>query len=155
MEALPFDKYVVKVDGSRKLTTRNRRFLKFFRPISTSVTCTPSPYDEEVNTSEPINTDPVCTRNDTTGGQVHFASAPDRHPSETHVEDSNEKDDVNDGSVDDSQDVHDGDEEVKSRVTASPDAQRRTPLALRRLYTYNTDGVKQAMKNPAGRRGRK
>ena len=134
MEVLPFDQYAVKVDGSRKLTTRNRRFLRFFRPISTSVTCTPSPYDE-VYTSEPIKTDPVCTRSGITGGQVHLASAPDRHPSETHVEDSNEKDDVNDESVDDNQDVHGGDEEFKSRVTASPDAQRRTPLALRRLYS--------------------
>merc|ERR1712015_83117 len=35
MEVLPYDKYVVQVDGSRRLTTRNRRFLKLYSPMVT------------------------------------------------------------------------------------------------------------------------
>ena len=34
MEALPFDQYTVKMDGSGRLTTRNRKFLRAYTPAS-------------------------------------------------------------------------------------------------------------------------
>lgn len=36
-EVLPFDKYTVKVDGSWRVTQRNRRFLKAYTPAATSI----------------------------------------------------------------------------------------------------------------------
>ena len=52
MEVHPHDQYLVKVDGSRALTCRNRQFLKKFVPWSTQIPCrdaVPSPifYDDE------------------------------------------------------------------------------------------------------------
>ena len=37
VEVLPHDKYVIKVDGSNRLTTRNRRFLRLFKNASTTI----------------------------------------------------------------------------------------------------------------------
>ena len=38
MEVLPFDQYRLKVDGSSRLTIRNRRFLRKYIPFSTNIT---------------------------------------------------------------------------------------------------------------------
>ena len=43
VEALGHDKYHVKVDGSGRLTMRNRKFLRSFIPASTEITRTPPP----------------------------------------------------------------------------------------------------------------
>ena len=37
MEVLPHDQFVVRIDGSRRLTRRNRRFLRMYKPVSTSI----------------------------------------------------------------------------------------------------------------------
>ena len=37
MEVLPHDQLAVTIDGSRRLTRRNRRFLSLYNPISTSI----------------------------------------------------------------------------------------------------------------------
>ena len=37
MEVLPDDQFVVRIDGSRRLTRRNRRFLRLYNPTSTSI----------------------------------------------------------------------------------------------------------------------
>ena len=37
IEVLPHDQYVVRVDGSRRLTQRNRKFLRMYNPASTSI----------------------------------------------------------------------------------------------------------------------
>ena len=37
MEALPYDQYSVRVDGSGRLTRRNRRFLKAYKPAQLTV----------------------------------------------------------------------------------------------------------------------
>ena len=42
VEAAGHDQYVIKVDGSGRLTKRNRRFLRVFRPASMTVECAPS-----------------------------------------------------------------------------------------------------------------
>jgi len=42
MEVLPHDQYVVRVDGSRRLTRRNRKFLRMYNPASTSIEAKPS-----------------------------------------------------------------------------------------------------------------
>ena len=37
MEVLPHDKFVVRIDGSRRLTRRDRRFLRLYNPVSTNI----------------------------------------------------------------------------------------------------------------------
>ena len=37
MEMLPYDQFVDRIDGSRKLNRRNWRFLKLYNPMSTSI----------------------------------------------------------------------------------------------------------------------
>ena len=37
MEVLPHDQFVVRIDGSRRLTRRNRKFLRMYNPASTSI----------------------------------------------------------------------------------------------------------------------
>ena len=44
VEVLPHHQYMVKIDGSGRLTRRNRRFLRRFEPASTEINC-PPPYD--------------------------------------------------------------------------------------------------------------
>ena len=41
MEILPHDQYTVRIDGSRRLTRRNRRFLRSYHPASTSINARP------------------------------------------------------------------------------------------------------------------
>ena len=47
VEILPFDSYLVKVDGSRKVTKRNRRFLRVFKPFN------PTKCNSEVTEDQP------------------------------------------------------------------------------------------------------
>ena len=37
MEVLPHDRFVVSTDGSQTITWRNRRFLRMYNPVSTSI----------------------------------------------------------------------------------------------------------------------
>ena len=37
MEVLPHDQLVVRIDGLRRLTRRNRKFLRMYNPASTSI----------------------------------------------------------------------------------------------------------------------
>ena len=37
MEVIPHDQFIVRIDGSRRLTRRNKRFLRLYNPISTSI----------------------------------------------------------------------------------------------------------------------
>ena len=37
MEVLPHDQFVVRIDGSRRLTRKSRRFLRVYNPVSTSI----------------------------------------------------------------------------------------------------------------------
>ena len=37
MEVLPHDQFVVRIDGSRRLTRRNRKFLRMYKLASTSI----------------------------------------------------------------------------------------------------------------------
>ena len=46
MEILPFDQYIVKVNGSNRLTKRNRRFLRVYEPAF-PVTADFKPIDDE------------------------------------------------------------------------------------------------------------
>ena len=62
VEVLDHDSYVVKVDGSGRLTRRNRRFLRKFQPVSP---CIPSPPQRSQSTGlPPISTPEVPAQAD-------------------------------------------------------------------------------------------
>ena len=135
METLPYDKYVVKVDGSRRVTSRNRRYLKLFKPISTSITYDRSHSDQHDESASSgmrkiADHDPVT--NDTgVGGSADHA--------EPVILASDEP--ATSGNPAESHSPH-----------VSPQPVTKTPLALRRLRNHNEDGIKQLPTNPFGRR---
>ena len=60
VEALPHNQYTIKIDGSGRLSKRNRRFLRFFKPASSVVTDSPrasSFTDSSLRNPVPNNSD--------------------------------------------------------------------------------------------------
>ena len=145
MEVLPHHKYRLKVDGSRRLTIRNRRFLK---PHNPSPNHMEDPCTSQYNLPllKAVDDDPVGT----------FAGDDEvREETTSHEE---VRDPV--GTLDDDEDnrfsstpLHvDSDSGISPPTDASEDSRSRLPLALRRLQDHNKPGIKQATRNPAGRR---
>ena len=118
MEVLPqLDQFVVRIDGSRRLTRRNRRFLRLYNPISTS--------------------------NDT---KAFYGWRRDQPSSEEDNESHQSSDsfsmflhDLNDARTDET-DEADGDhnnvEEEHTTAVVVP-IKNKVPLALRRLKDFN------------------
>ena len=63
VECSGHDQYVVKVDGSGRLTTRNRRFVRTFCPVSTSLPA-PTPAREVPAADTPKPASPLASRPD-------------------------------------------------------------------------------------------
>ena len=57
----PYDQYLVKVDGSGRLTTRNRRFLRKFLPASLTVSNKPQHRSILQHFGHPCDTVPLTT----------------------------------------------------------------------------------------------
>ena len=133
METLPFDKYVVKVDGSRRVTSRNRRYLRLFKPISTST-----------QRNEPhIRCEQYKGHGAVPADSVLEDKRSDDHP-----------DPMPSSVIPDYVIPEDPGPRTSSRDLESPGVPTpsKTPLAMRRLRTQ-LDGVKHVMANPLGRRG--
>ena len=144
MEVLPHHKYRIKVDGSRRLTIRNRRFLKPYSPSSNQVEDpSTSPYD-----LPNLDRDTNVTIDYDKEGQ-------DMSPRENCPPFSPARTDDDNGvpllplNRDDRGTVI-----PPTPNDSADDSKRRLPLMLRRLQDHIKPGIKQAMKNPAGRRAR-
>ena len=61
VDAKPYDQYLVKVDGSGRLTTRNRRFLRTFLPASLTVSNKPQHRSIPQHFGHPCDTVPLTT----------------------------------------------------------------------------------------------
>ena len=61
VDAKPYDQYLVKVDGSGRLTTRNRRFLRTFLPASLTVSNKPQQHSIPQHFGHPCDTVPLTT----------------------------------------------------------------------------------------------
>jgi hypothetical protein len=79
MEVLPFDQYTIRIDGSHRLTKRNRRFLRSFQPATTTISqhqpqSTQYPQEAIVNQTNPSvvveQPNPTTLRPVTSGGRV-------------------------------------------------------------------------------------
>ena len=59
VDAKPYDQYLVKVDGSGRLTTRNRRFLRTFLPASLTISNNPQQRSLAPHFRQPCDTVPL------------------------------------------------------------------------------------------------
>ena len=137
VEVLPHNKYLIKIDGSGRLTARNRRFLRLYKPPSTFLDSVPS--IEEL-------------------GSCNDADMPDEHEFSfraPQVPAGNDggvdcRDDLTSGVVDlnDNSDVGgsppaENPIDSSESTSATLDTGSRLPLAVRRLQRHNNPGMKE------------
>ena len=149
MEAKPFGKYCIRVDGSRKVTTRNRRFLKLFHPISTTITPQPHPFYHDQD--DPGSTVPAVPNIPLREWNEDVLEDPEDSNHDNNVDPSGAVDlDRELGSANPEDDQNDDARTtvVKPEFRISP----KIPLALRRLREHNKHGVKQFINNSDGQR---
>ena len=161
MEALAYDQYLVRVDGSGRLTRRNRRFLRAFKPVSLSIT-TPqplphaqwkedpdtqrtntTPHDKCTATESPLNDPgahdiPMVSERSIIDDDVHNHSDPNISMDNTLPETST----VQSRHTASRQRSRSG--ELTLPVATSTKSKRR-PLALRQLDDYNAPGLKETI----------
>ena len=139
MKVLPYDKYEIVVDGSRRLTTRNRRFLKLYTPVSEGTVVM---YPEDGVRGD-RDTDVDLSR--------QFSNDDDVCPDQNMVL---EPDPIDEETTDVPGSSGVVPEATESAEAMSPPSSnpKKVPLALRRLREHNQDGVKQLMRNPSSRR---
>ena len=139
VDVLPYNKYVIKVDGSGRLTTRNRRFLRLYKPSSTLIL---DPLVKESTSTKPRN--------------VQSNQPNDRDPrpyvDENPAANCNDESITvcNDGpSVDAQEGPHNEsvNDESSPRLAGDPaepaDPMKRDPLAVRRLKTHIPPGLRE------------
>ena len=126
MEALPFDQYIVQLDGSRRLTTRNRKFLRGYTPAV--VTTEPCPMRTSIEPAAIVSPCDSPALDDTTkpDGSGCKATFPDDN--NEYVADTT----PNNGTV---VSIH------EPPTTSRTD--RPVPRALSRLQDYNSPGIKE------------
>ena len=120
MEMLPHDQFVVRIDGSRRLTRRNRRFLRMYNPASTSI---------EAKASHDWRSNLPSSQECNVGHQ-----RPDSSVKVT--EDSNS---ANTGETSEVEVDYEAIEEEYIPATIVP-TKNKVPLALRRLKDFNAPG---------------
>ena len=127
LEVKPFNQYVIRLDGSGRVTLRNRRHLRKFTPfVTTRNILSPQIPQQLTHASKPSKPAtptikvPLMTPQQPVVPDVHpiQPEAPDDHPT-THPEDN-----------------HDQPE-------APPPRDKNLPLALRRLLAHNKSGRKE------------
>ena len=120
MEALPHDQFVVRIDGSRRLTRRNRRFLRMYNPVSTSIEAKAFhgwrgnlPSSQEGNVRHQRSDSPVKVTDNSNGANTG-----------------------------DTSEVEADHEEVEEEYIPAPKfpIKKKVPFALRRLKDFNATG---------------
>ena len=123
VEVKPHDQYIVKVDGSGRLTTRNRRFLRHFERASMEIQCAPPSYP----TSTPAPRDAETTVPPNLDQPDASTIVEELMPDVPIIEESNSQ---------------------GKTVDESESRGKPLPLALRRLLPHNKQGSKEDMKAP-------
>ena len=143
VEVLPHDKYIVKVDGSGRLTTRNRRFIRKFISASPSINlAAPATLPAPV-TSQPddINTADVRESTPHLDAQIPIC------PTSPEISLDNPSHPVPSGPTS---------PDIPAQAPSGPipldkpQMEERVPLALKRLQSHNKPGLKEAI---VGKRG--
>ena len=117
-EVLPFDKYAVKIDGSWRVTERNRRFLKAYAPATTNIS-----YRQPLQWS--------ATPRDATSEMPHSDDILVNNPQLSHESEPP---------------LIEG-PELSNPPQAGSDTSKskKTPLPVRRLKGYNNPGLKEVV----------
>ena len=128
MRVLPHDKHAIKMDGSGRVTYRNRRFLRKYTPVSLNV---PQGYqpDSPIPENDECLPQVVTDKSTLSPAELEQGVAPE----ETHIPPGSE---------------------VPSNQCSQPttpirdSAPRREPLALRRLRDFNAPGLREVVTSP-------
>ena len=133
VEVLPYDRYVLRVDGSGRLTTRNRRFLRKYTPYSTTIPNFEEAYDcdawQKQRTPLTDNTTPVP---DMANSGLPPSSSQECEPA------INIPGDPGDDEVD-GESPRQIEESVLPGTQRAPPNQEKMPLCLRRLQPFLHD----------------
>ena len=128
---MPYDRYVLRVDGSGRLTTRNRRFLRRFTPYSTTVPNHEEAYDCDTwrgkGSQLPNNLPP----------RINHLPTPSQHKGDQVTPDPDDPIDDEDAMVSESQSYIEGKPSPVAHQT-SPEREK-VPLCLRRLQPFLPD----------------
>ena len=93
MEVLLHDQFVVRIDGSRRLTRRNRKFLRMYNPASSSIEANAShgwrvnlPSSQECNVGHQRPDSSVKITEDSNGANTGKTSEVEAHHEEVEKE---------------------------------------------------------------------
>ena len=139
VERLPHDQYCVKIDGSGRVTTRNRKFLRGFEPISTGISGS-SP-ENASPPRFPIPLPPRCP-----------IPLPPQSPTPPHpLDDTLCSDPL---TVAEEVTPSNNAPVIPDEGSGHPDSCGVIPAALRRILPHNKPGAKEAIRSPeqGGRR---
>jgi len=128
-DAMPHDQYVVKVDGSGRMTTRNRKFLRSFQPASATIQPAPSPshIDIEQTIPDPM---PVNEFQQTVEDESIDHQMTKKNSNTPEGNDSN-------------QDIY-----IEDNVGNSENIASKVSRATKRLLPFNEEGLKETIETP-------
>ena len=147
VETAEHDQYIIKVDGSGRLTKRNRRFLRGFKPASQTIENTPLKDTLGINewkanqtdhrsAHEPTITSPPESLNET------IFPIPPPNPPMLPPETGDRPPSVPDQQIAQTPSPnHTPDKEPTARAP-------KVPAILRRIQSYNSDGLKEDLVTP-------
>ena len=141
MEVGDHDQYIIKVDGSGRLTKRNRRFLRVFKPVTMTIENTPvnNKLEQQI-TSEPRINDVVNWKPEPNAVTMPYNDNTQTMPDPVAVPISPPK--VPASRI----------EEPASKIKGP-----KVPAMLKRLLPFNSDGLSEGIVAPeeGGRNRRK
>ena len=161
IEVQPHDKYVIKVDGTGRITTRNRQFLRMYKPYSVNIpTMEPTlsnefenkPLVRQTNTHPSLLTDEVQPSNVGTDAPPEEENIIIDHHRSCKAAPSCSNHRVEDAVSSSSPQMWA--DEAPSCVAQSPRPSRpsppraRVPLALKRLQPFNNPGLRERRSVP-------
>lgn len=135
VETKPHDQYIVKIDGSGRLTTRNRQFLRLFEPASMEVQYAPPPARTQIPNEQ--KTKPTTVENKVEAQLLNenvpsYLDPPDTQPPEQTYQNATPKM------------FADNQPPEQTYQNATP----KIPAAIQRLQSYNRDGLRECIKAP-------
>ena len=142
VESHPNDQYTIKIDGSGRLTSRNRRFLRQFQPATMEIQPAPPIYPDGSNIIETPSNNLQVTDQETPLEDIDTA------PAHTMpMEPANP----------DQQLLIPPSPHPTTQPQNSPNVGTKVPAALKRLLPHNREGLQEGIKPPeeGGRRLRK
>jgi hypothetical protein len=159
VEVRQFDQYVVRVDGSGRVTLRNRKFLRKYTPVMprAPITMLPGPTKTRLSSAEPLLRprpneptpvvplpDPSVRQPDSTGSSVPLPLSPVQQPGPTTIPSQPQLATSNsphrsDAPLDGPQNIP----QPGAHANPNNPAPARIPRALRALMPHNNPGLKE------------